>query len=136
MNPHQADIDALSHRDPYIRAAAAERLGEAQCTEALDALVATMNWRQDDAEDEIEGRIAAVTALGLLGDQRAIPSLMAFLENALDSGIPSEVDLARDAMISLAKLHADEALPFLERVVRADNFEQVKTAMWCLSQYS
>ena len=111
MGPHQADIDAFSHPDPYIRAAAAERLGEARCIEGLDALVATMNWRQHDVEDEIEGRIAAVTALGKLGDRRAIPSLMAFLESAFDSAIPSEVDLACDAMVSLAKLHADEALP-------------------------
>ncbi len=85
MGPHQADIDALSHLDPYIRAAAAERLGEARCTEALDVLVATMNWRQDDAEDEIEGRIAAVAALGMLGDQRAIPSLMRLTRRLLSS---------------------------------------------------
>jgi HEAT repeat protein len=136
MNPHQADIDVLSHRDPYIRAAAAGRLGEAQCAEALDALVATMNWRQDDVEDEIEGRCAAVIALGKLGDRRAIPSLMAFLESAFDAAIPSEANLICDAMIALAQLHADQALWFFERAVCTGDFEQVKAAMWCLRQYS
>jgi HEAT repeat protein len=136
MTPHQADIDALSHLDPYIRAAAAKRLGEARFTEALVPLVATMNWRQDDVEDEIEGRCAAVIALGNLGDPRAIPSLMAFLENTIDHGAESEGNLTHDAMMSLAKLQSDEALPFFERAVRAGDFEQVKTAMWCLRQYS
>ncbi|MBL8210925.1 MAG: HEAT repeat domain-containing protein, partial [Bryobacterales bacterium] len=134
MSLYQADIDALADPDPYVRAAAAERLGEARCTEALVPLIGTMHWRQEDVEDEIEGRTAAVIALGQLGDPRAIPPLLAFLQSSLDEDL-EEVSLTCDVMESLAKLQASDALPLLERAVCSAEYDVVKTAVLCLRQY-
>ncbi len=97
-----------------------------------------MNWRQDSVEDEIEGRCAAVTALGKLNDPRAIPPLMALLNSLADTNAPPENDSANltlDVMQSLAGLHAEEALPFFVRAVRSHDWEVIKMAMWCLRQY-
>lgn len=138
MTPHQAEIDALSDPDPHTRAAAAKRLGEARCTDALAALVGTMNWRQEDVEDEIEGRSAAVTALGRLNDPRAIPPLMALLESMTEPGAPLDDYsdcLTLNIMESLAELQAEEALPFFVGALRSHELEVVKMAIWCLRQY-
>ncbi len=84
---------ALKDASPKVRAAAAVALADAEATERSDALLAAI----DDDDDEV--RQLAITALGEVGDERAVPRLLRAAED-------ERASMRYQATIALARTEA------------------------------
>lgn len=94
-------LQALRSEKGYVRVAAAMALGQKKETAATDPLLKMLSQ-----DYPLAGHSAAM-ALGELGDERAVGTLMNELKN-------NEKDYIRSsAAIALGKLEAEEAVPFL-----------------------
>jgi HEAT repeat protein len=141
-------IKAMDHYDPSIRAAAARVAGRLQVASATDSLVIAIN----DSQPPV--RYAAMRALGLLGERRAVPALTEQLKfygkgegawSALDAlahiGDPSSVPLfkvrladkdpflRRAAAEGLGRAQDSSELSALEIGAGNDSSEMVRAAM-------
>lgn len=110
-------IDVLRNEDGYyhsvVRAAAASSLAQIKSARAIDALIEAL--RDPIAEASAE----AVRALATLGDPRAVPPLIAVVQNA-DGYFFSAVRLA--AVLALTQLGGEPAAAAL-REVAANSWE-------------
>lgn len=68
-------IAALDDADPVVRGAAAESLGTLGAVQAVEPLVTLLQRAHD-----VRVQRAAITALGMLADDRALPALVALLD--------------------------------------------------------
>lgn len=84
------DMKALKSANRWRQAMAAERLGHMRCTEAIPALVESLESRNTDL------KLMAVHALGLMGDTSALPHLM----KKLKAGISEGEELSRRVLTS------------------------------------
>jgi HEAT repeat protein len=93
--PQAIELIASASKDasPKVRAAAAVALADAEATERSDALVAAI----DDDDDEV--RQLAITALGEIGDERAVPRLLRAAED-------ERASMRYQATIALARTEA------------------------------
>ncbi len=88
-------LKALQHKHPRVRSVAARCLGKTRQAEALLPLLRAF---EEDEDDKV--RQAAVEALGLLGDRRAVPKLIAALYEVMTSRgfIPTDLVIALGAL--------------------------------------
>jgi HEAT repeat protein len=94
-------LKALKSENGYIRVAAAMALGQKKEKAATDPILNIL------IRDYPLAKYSAAMALGELGDERAVDTLMFELKN-------NEKDYIRSSIaVSLGKLEAEEALPYL-----------------------
>lgn len=102
-------IKALSDEDGYVRAAAADALGEIRDERAVKALAAAMQYRDNriyEDDEDAEARNNAAEALGKIGDLRALDDLI-----RVASG--KDLLLASYAVDALGMLGDERAIPTL-----------------------
>lgn len=100
-NENEILLQALKSEKGYVRVAAAMALGEKEETAATDPLLKML------AQDYPLAGHSAAMALGELGDERAVGTLMNELKN-------NEKDYIRSSSaVALGKLEAEEAVPYL-----------------------
>ncbi|MFN3336455.1 MAG: HEAT repeat domain-containing protein [Thermomicrobium sp.] len=102
-------IEGLRHPRPDIAETCAWVLGHRRTRSAVPALIAVLHERPN----EIDVHVAAVLALGRIGDPAAFPALV----EAAQSGA---VRVRRAAVRALAELDLDRARPVLRAVAEAD----------------
>lgn len=88
-------VSGLHEVEPAVRKAAAELLGARECSQATDALIATL---QDDGSVGVQRAVA--DALGEIGDPAAVGPLMRVLQS--DDGLLRET--AREVLITFGDL--------------------------------
>jgi HEAT repeat protein len=100
----------------------AEALGDQKCTNAVPFLMALA--KKDD------GGFGAISALGEIGDARAVPLLIDFVRQKDPSGQPARCFWA--SVESLGNLHATEAVPvlleYIEQLPVIEALEQIGDA--------
>jgi HEAT repeat protein len=100
-NENEILLQALKSEKGYVRVAAAMALGQKKETAATDSLLKMI------AQDYPLAGHSAAMALGELGDERAVSTLMNELKNNGKDYIRSSTAIA------LGKLEAEEAVPYL-----------------------
>jgi HEAT repeat protein len=100
-NENEILLQALKSEKGYVRVAAAMALGQKQETAATDSLLKMI------AQDYPLAGHSAAMALGELGDEKAVSTLMNELKNNGKDYIRSSTAIA------LGKLEAEEAVPYL-----------------------
>jgi HEAT repeat protein len=100
-NENEMLLEALESENGYVRVAAAMALGQKKETAATDRLLKMLT------QDYPLAGYSAAMALGELGDQKAVYTLMMQLKN-------SDTDYIRSSTaVALGKLGAKEAVPYL-----------------------
>ncbi len=105
---------ALDDEDPLVVDAAAFALGERADAASVDALCVTAT------HEDARCREAAVAALGAIGDERALPTIIAALED--------KATVRRRAVVALANFEGDEVEAALARASE-DRDWQVRAAV-------
>ncbi|RMD62134.1 MAG: HEAT repeat domain-containing protein, partial [Alphaproteobacteria bacterium] len=108
--PIEALFEALRFDDPVTRARAAESLGYRREPEAFAPLRAALERPEDDPNV----RSAIYTALGALGDPRAVP----VLQDCLDR--EQRAELRAECVAALGRLAQPESLPRIIAATRDD----------------
>lgn len=93
----------LKSKDIYRASLCAERLGRLRCARAVPELMAALVTDSGDLKN------MAINSLGLIGDERAIPSLMERFREAVDKRENISGRIIKNALISFG----DKAVPFL-----------------------
>lgn len=124
-------MKALSDEDGYVRAAAADALGQIGDARAVEPLIAAMQYRDDrtyeDSEDT-EARCNAAKALGKIGDVKALDDL---LRVACDQ----DMLLASYAIDSLGMLGEERAIPTLVAALKISDMDVPKAACSALKKF-
>src|SRR6266853_745026 len=126
-------LRALEDPDGYVRNGAAIALGKIGNSDATQALIKALNWRDDgvyeDDEDQ-EARMSAATALGKLHSAAACQALMAELEKRAST----DLTLASYIVEALGEIGNPETIPLIKRAITSEDFELQKIGSWALAQ--
>jgi HEAT repeat protein len=114
---------ALKDTDPWVRYFAVRSLGEQEAIESLDALISVA---KNDAANQV--RMAAIEALGKLGDVQAV-SILAPLSAS------ENTDLAHAALEALGKIDRAEALPPLKAALNSPDPIRKHDALQALGRH-
>jgi HEAT repeat protein len=102
----------LDDPSPMVRSTATHALGELREGRAVPKLLAIAQRPAESTNDWFKSNLAAVTALGNVGDPAAVPGLVKLLDN------PSQHQVVCEA---LARLGKSAAPPLLADFLRATN---------------
>jgi len=126
-------LRALEDPDGYVRNGAAIALGKIGNSDATQALIKALHWRDDgvyeDDEDQ-EARMSAATALGKLHSAAACQALMAELEKRAST----DLTLASYIVEALGEIGNPETIPLIKRAITSEDFELQKIGSWALAQ--
>lgn len=110
-------IEALQNGTPYVRAEAAERLGQLKDVRAVDALVAALAYQPETTkmnqfdQDALKRlRILAVNALGKISTPAAVDALIAALQG-------EDLTVAAQAAQQLGYLKDNNTVQYLEKTL-------------------
>lgn len=123
-------IEALSDEDGYVRAAAADALGEIRDERAVKALAAAMQYRDNriyEDDEDAEARNNAAEALGKIGDLRAFDDL-------IHAASGKDLLLASYAVDALGMLGDERAIPTLLAALKVADLDLPKAACSALKR--
>ena len=87
-----------------------------------------------DEDRATDTRRHAIHWLGLLGDARVIPTLVAFARNDVEEGKRGKKDLGQTAMAALASMEGNIGVPSLIDLARANSVATRRAAVFWLGQ--
>ena len=126
-------LQALEDPDGYVRNGAAIALGKIGNTDATQALIRALQWRDDgvyEDDEDHEARISAATALGKLRNAAACQALMSELEKRTSS----DSTLASYIVEALGGMGNAAGIPLIERAIASGDFELQKIGSRALAR--
>jgi HEAT repeat protein len=124
---HKLTLMAQDHPKGGVRQIAIRALGELKAVEAVEPLIQVV---RSGGEDYVVS--AALTALGEIGDRRAIPVLV----EKLGRKVPSHAGTESTSWIEIDALgkFGEQAVPALEPLLKADDRDKALAALRALGQ--
>jgi HEAT repeat protein/beta-lactamase regulating signal transducer with metallopeptidase domain len=116
-------VDALGDRDPTVRLAAAQGLGELEDPRAIEALSRALR-----SDESVEVRRMAAWALGEIEDARAVAALSEALRSDKDD------EVRRMSAWALGQIESATAVEALGAALKDSSPEVRKTAVWALGE--
>jgi HEAT repeat protein len=127
-------IEALGEEDGFVRAGAAEALGEIGDRRAVEPLIAALALPADSEEAEhVEACVQIVVALGRLGDSRAIAPLIKWLPDFLPEPVGGFC-VSWYLIEALGLLNAVEAEPLIRPLIDHPDVNVRKDAIRALKR--